>query len=169
MKKLILCVLLSISLASCSQNVLNFTIVSTKNIELEKLSTFEKSSKKTMGEDMSGIIIIIPTKTIRIDQAITNTIDGIPGCVALVDGVVHSKFWWIPYIYGEQRYVVEATPLIDPSLAETDQVLPKYGIAHLDKKGNLKSIEAVSEQEYNRKKRKIVKHTKMTTLRNTQL
>lgn len=164
MKNFIALLVVVISFSSCSQNLFNFTIVSTKSIDLEKLSSLEKSSKKTIGEDKTGIIIFIPTHTTKIDQAISNTIDGIPGCVALLDGVVYSKFWWIPYIYGEQKYVVEATPLIDPSLAEDSQVLPKYGIVHLDKKGNFESIKSISEQEYSLEKKKILRNSKAAKL-----
>lgn len=168
MKNLIILVTLSITLASCTQNLMNFTIVSTKNIDLEQLSSLERTSEKTIGEHKAAIIIIIPTKTIRIDQAITNTIDGIPGCVALLDGVVHSHFWYIPYIYGETKYVVEATPLIDPSLVETSKVFPTYGKVYLDKKGKFKSMESISEEEYGREKSKIMRKGKMTNLSYTQ-
>jgi hypothetical protein len=99
MKKLSITVILSILLTGCSQNLFNFTVVSTKNIELEKLSSLQKASEKARGEDKSSIIIIIPTRKVKIDQAISNTIDEIPGCIALLDGVVYSKFWFIPYIY----------------------------------------------------------------------
>jgi hypothetical protein len=42
-----------------------------------------------------------------------------------LDGVVYSKFWFIPYVYGEQKIVVEAT-LIDTTL-NAKKKLPKYG------------------------------------------
>lgn len=148
MKKLSIIVFTSIILTSCSQNLFNFTLVSTKNIELEKLSSLKKSSERTTGQDKSSIIIIIPTRQVKIDQAITNTIDGIPGCVALLDGVVYSKIWYIPYIYGEQKIVIEATPLIDPSIPKSSNTLPKYGKIFLDKKGKIKSIKSISEGEF---------------------
>lgn len=148
MKKFSIAVYISVILTSCSHNLFNFTIVSTKNIELEKLSLLQKSSEKTIGEDKSSIIIIIPTRKIKIDQAISNTIDGIPGCVALLDGVVYSKFWFIPYIYGEQKIVVEATPLIDTTISKSQKTLPKYGKIFLDKKGNIKSIESISNVNF---------------------
>jgi hypothetical protein len=155
MKKLSIVLFASIILTSCSQNLFNFTIVSTKNIELEKLSSLEKSSERTKGEDKTSIIIIIPTRKIKIDQAISNTIDGIPGCVALLDGVVYSKFWYIPYIYGEQKIVIEATPLVDPSIATSSKTLPKYGKIFLDKKGDIKSIESISEVDFAFEKNKL--------------
>ena len=159
MKKLVFLILLSIIFASCSQRLFDFTIISTKNIELDKLSSLKKSPERTTGEDKASIIVFVPTHTIRIDQAIDNTIEGIPGCVALLDGVVYSKFWWIPYIYGEQRFVIEATPLIDPAIASTSPSLPKYGKVFLDKNGKFKSIEQISEAEYQAEKSEIIQHS----------
>ena len=148
MKKISLLVCAALLLTSCSQDLFNFTIVSTKNIEFEKLGSFKKGSNKVKGEDVAHIIILIPTKRVKIDQAISNTMDGIPGCVALLDGTVVSKFWFIPYIYGQAKIIVEATPLIDKSLAESSTLLPKYGKVTLDKEGKFKSIIALTEMEY---------------------
>ena len=145
MKKTSILIFASIILSSCSQDLFNFTIVSTKNIELEKLSSLKKSTEKAKGEDKSSIILFVSTKRIKIDRAISNTIDEIPGCIALLDGSVYSKFWWIPYIYGEQKIVIEATPLIDSSVSNT---LPKYGKIFLDKKGKVKKIETISATEF---------------------
>lgn len=163
MKKLAITIFTVLFLTSCSQNLFNFTIVSTKNIELDKLSLLTKSATRTKGEDKASIIIFIPTRTIKIDQAISNTIDGIPGCVALLDGVVYSKVWWIPYIYGESKYVIEATPLIDKSISESSKALPKYGKVTLEKNGDFKSIISISEAEYISEKNKLV------TMQNTKL
>ncbi|TDE06050.1 hypothetical protein [Flavobacterium hiemivividum] len=154
MKNLTLLLLTLLVLTSCSRDLFNFTIVSTKNINLEKLSSLEKSTEKTKGEDKTSIIIIIPTKRIKIDKAISNTIDKIPGCVALLDGKVYTKFWYIPYIYGQQRIVIEATPLLDPSIAKSLQSLPKYGKIYLDKKGEIKSVKSISQLEFSVEKNK---------------
>jgi hypothetical protein len=42
-----------------------------------------------------------------------------------LDGVVYSKFWFIPYVYGEQKIVVEATPM--DTTFQNAKKLPKYG------------------------------------------
>lgn len=155
MKKIVLNILTCIILTSCSQNLFNFTIISTKNISIERLSLLEKSSEKTIGEDKTNIIILVPTRKTKIDKAITNTIDGIPGCVALLDGVVYSKLWYIPYIYGRQKYVVEATPLIDTSIDKSLKLLPKYGKILLDKNGKIKSMKSISKEEFAFEKNKL--------------
>lgn len=151
--------IVSFILTGCTQNLFNFTLVSTKSVELEKLSSLKKSSEKAIGEDKASLIIFIPTRTIKVDQAITNTIDAIPGCVALMDGVVYSKFWWIPYIYGEQKFVIEATPLIDPTFTQTSTNLPNYGKVFITKEGNVDSIESISEANYLAEKKKIVQNS----------
>jgi len=68
MKNLIILSIAAIILASCSQQLFNFTIVSTKNIEFGKLSSMEKSTKRTTGEDKASIIVVVPTRSIKIDQ-----------------------------------------------------------------------------------------------------
>ena len=146
----------SLLLSSCSQNVFNFTMVSTRNIELSRLSSFDKMSERVEGEDKAHLVILIPTKLIRIDQAIDNTIAATPGCVALLDGTIHQKFWWIPYIYGQQKFVVEATPLVDPKYTSAEPVLPKYGRVNFNADGTLRSIKAISEAAYQSEKEQIV-------------
>ncbi|GAA4294819.1 hypothetical protein [Aestuariibaculum suncheonense] len=155
MKKIIILIITCTFLTGCSRNLFNFTLVSTQNIELEKLASLQTSPEKITGEDKASIIIFIPTKTIRIDRAISNTIDAFPGCMALMNGTVYSKFWFIPYIYGEAKFVVEGTPVIDSSIMQTTSNLPKYAKVILDKKGNINSIESISEKKYLDEKNKI--------------
>lgn len=155
MKKILLAIGFSLILTSCTQRLFDFTIISTKNIEISKLASLQKMDKRVEGEDVAHLIIIVPTNTIRIDQAIDNTIESVPGCLALMDGVVYSKFWYIPYVYGQTKYVVEATPLIDPSLSLTPSI-PKFGKVELDKNGKVKAIRPITEEEYYSEKEKIM-------------
>lgn len=75
-----------------------------------------------------------------------------------MDGTVYSKFWWVPYIYGEHKVVIEATPLIDPSFSQIATNLPKYGRALVDDDGNVVTIESISEKSFLAEKSKIVKN-----------
>lgn len=153
MKKIII-VFTAILFIGCTQRLFDFTIVSTKNIDLAQLSSTEKGKNRVEGEDKSDIVVFIPTRTIAIDQAIDNTIEGIPGCIALLDGVVYSKSWWVPFIYGEQRFIIEATPLIDSSVVGTTPI-SKYNKVHLDTNGKFKSIEAISYIDFKLEKSKM--------------
>ena len=78
-------------------------------------------------------------------------IESVPGAVALLDGVLTYKWFYIPYIYGEYTYVIEGTPLIDPALANIEDIekLNDYSLCLLDKKGEvLKSVQ-LGEEKYN--------------------
>lgn len=49
------------------------------------------------------------------DKAVEDAISKQVGCVALTDVVVYSRSWRIPFIYGQDAYVVFGTPLLDHS------------------------------------------------------
>ena len=156
MRKAVLVIMASVLMSGCSQQMFDFTIMSTRNIELSKLSALQRSNQRVEGEDKAHFIIVIPTKIIRIDQAVDRTIAATPGCVALLDGTVYHKSWWIPYIYAQERYVVEATPLIDPNYSSAEPVLPKYGRVNFNTNGTLRSIEAISEVAYQAEKEEVI-------------
>ena len=146
--------------SSCSHRVLDFTLISSKNVDLSKGATFEKGKSRVEGEDLVHWIIIVPTGTVSIKEALDRAIESTPGCVALLDGVIYTKFWWIPYIYGQQSASIEGTPLIDPSLAYNSSEIPTYGKIELDKNGEIKSVENISSTEYLALKDKTIKETK---------
>lgn len=100
----------------CTTRMVDFTAISTKNVDWSKAAMFNRAPRRVEGKDTAHIIIFIPTGIPNMKEAIDRAIESQPGGVALVDGVVYSKFWWIPYIYGQSSYVVEGTPLIDPTL-----------------------------------------------------
>ena len=160
--KLVLLSITAIIFSSCSHRVLDFTLISSKNVDLTKGATFEKGKQRVEGVDMVHWIICIPTGTVNIKEALDRAIESTPGCVALLDGVIYTKFWWIPYIYGQQSALIEGTPLIDPSLAYNSNDMPKYGKIEMNKNGEIKSIEEISTTEYLALKDKIVKDAKET-------
>jgi len=63
-----------------------------------------------------------------------------------VDGVVYSKYWWA-ILYGQTKIVVEGTPLMDPSLTSNEK-MPEYSIAKLDKVGKIHEFKEISKDEY---------------------
>jgi hypothetical protein len=105
-------------LSGCSTRVADFTIISSKNIDLSKGMNFKRGSTRVKGEDLKHIIII-PTTHPNAKEAMDKAIESVPGCVALTDGVLNHNLWWIPYIYGQESYEVEGTPLIDPDLLKS--------------------------------------------------
>lgn len=149
-----ICCVLALAFTGCSVRLVDFTIISTKNIDLAKGASFKRGQLRVTGQDSVCIIIIIPTGVPNIKTAIDRAIQSVPGAVALLDGVVTSKMWYIPYIFGKSTYVVEGTPLIDPSIS-TAELQSNHIISRLDNKGNVVEIRYVSKTEYEAVKKKI--------------
>jgi hypothetical protein len=112
------CAALPLVLAGCTMRVTDFTLLSTKNVDLSRMDEMRRDPRRVEGVDSSQIIVIVPTK-LRPDmkEAIDRAIESVPGGVALVDGVVSMTSWYIPLIYGEQSWTVEGSVLVDPALA----------------------------------------------------
>ena len=141
-------------LTGCVTRLVDFTLISTKNVDLSRGADFKRGQSRVEAEDKVLIILFIPTGTPNIKQAIDKAIQSVPGAIALLDGVVSVKGWWIPYIYGENSYVVEGTPLIDPKLV-TAPMPSNFIIGRLDKAGNVKELKYVNKEEYDRVKKRI--------------
>ena len=144
------------SLSSCVTRMTDFTIISTKNIDLSQMATFKRGDARVKGEDSRFIVIIIPTGIPSMKQAIDNAIQSVPGCVGLLDGVVYYKWFYIPYIFGKESYFVEGTPLIDPSLKGPSS---KINFLRLDKSGNILEKKYITKAEF----KKIAKSYKPST------
>jgi hypothetical protein len=102
--------------SGCTIRVIDFTAISTKNVDWSQASSFERTPTRATGEDKTPIIIFIPIGAPNIKQAVDRAIESVPGAVALVDGVISVYQWYIPFIYGETSYIAEGTPLINPAL-----------------------------------------------------
>jgi len=164
---LIILALTGLIVSSCSHRFLDFTLISSKNVDLSKATTFQRGEDRVEGKDMAHWIIIIPTGTVNVKEALDRAIESTPGCVALLDGVIYMKFWYIPYIYGKQSATVEGTPLIDPSLAFNSTQMPTFRKIELNINGEIKNVESISKTEYYALKDKIVKESKITRFKNS--
>lgn len=121
MKKYLALTLSVLALTGCTNRFVDFTAISSKNIDMSRGAEFTRSPKRVTGEDTAHIIVFIPTGTPNAKEAMDRAIESVPGAVGLLDGVITTKAWWIPYIYGQSSVIVEGTPLIDPKLLELQQ------------------------------------------------
>ena len=142
-------------LSSCSHRIVDFTLISSKNIEFSKFDTYERLNSRVTGEDTKSIIFVVPTGNPSGKEAMDEAIESVPGCVALVDGVLTQKWFYIPYIYGEYTFIIEGTPIVDPALVSND--IQNYSVCVLDKKGNIETTIALSENDYNEIKTDLLK------------
>jgi len=92
-----------IILSGCSNNIANFSMVSTtsKNFDNEY-----ESIGQIEGEDIAHVIIILPTGKIRIDKAVDNTLLT-NGADYITDTVIEIENFYLPYVYGYSKYKVK--------------------------------------------------------------
>lgn len=114
--RLFLCLVCVQILSACSTRIVDYTVISTKNVDISALSNYSRSDKRVTGTDTAHIILGIPTSQPNMKEAIDRAIETTPGSSVLVDGVVNLKHWQIPFIYGQISYVVEGTPLVNTKL-----------------------------------------------------
>jgi hypothetical protein len=134
-------------LTGCTTRLTDFTIISTKNVDLSVIGRARRGAARVEGKDVAHIIIFIPTGVPNMKEAIDRAIESVPGAVALVDGVLYQRFFWIPYIYGQSAFVVEGTPLINT--AQASRSLPaEHLVATYDAQQKRFTTEAVSAERY---------------------
>ena len=102
--------------SACTTRLGEYTIISTKNVDTSAMSRYERGHNRIRGEDKSSIIFFVQMGQPNMKEAIDNAIEGTPGAVALLDPVLYHEYWWIPFIYGESKFVVEGNPLLKPSM-----------------------------------------------------
>lgn len=142
----VFCFLVAFLFSGCAKSVVDFTIISTKNIDLSRVADFKRAASRIEGEDKVFMIVIIPTGNPNMQTAIDKAIQSVPGAVALLDGVVTFRSFYIPYVYGESSYVVEGTPLIDPKLI--GELPTNHIFCALDTSNNVREIRYLSKVQY---------------------
>lgn len=132
--------------AGCTQRLTDFTMISTKNVDLSRVSEFKRGPARVQGRDTVLVILFIPTKfQINLKEAIDRAIQSVPGCVALVDGVLYHESGWF-VVGGWGSFVIEGTPLIDPKL--TASLPSRHIIVAYDKNRDRFVPRYVSEAEF---------------------
>jgi hypothetical protein len=106
----IVCFLVVASLAGCTTRLVDFTVISSKNINMKHSQNFVEQSQRIVGTDMKPVIIFplgIPSAKAALDDAI----DSVPGCVALENGVLEQRFF--VFIFGFVEFRATGNCLID--------------------------------------------------------
>lgn len=89
-------------------------MISTRNIDLNRADGYMvDTTRRIEGEDIGKIIVLVPTRTPNIKEAIDDAIrNGGPDCVGVSDAVIDNYCWWIPYIYGRTGVTVKGYPIL---------------------------------------------------------
>lgn len=98
---------LALFLGGCSQRLVDFTAISTKNVQLQGT----RAEKRAVGKDCAWYFLSIPLGVPNMEEAIDRAIEAAgTEYNALVDGVVYSK-GWTAIIVSQVCYQVEGTPV----------------------------------------------------------
>lgn len=115
----VVCVLF---LTSCTQRVLDFTIISSKNTSLRVKESAK--GERVQGEDMAAYFLF-PLGNPQVKEAVDRAIEKAgPGYDALLDGVIYSHFK-VFLLFGTFGYSIEGTPI---KTAELMSQLEQEGI-----------------------------------------
>jgi len=99
----------------CDQRIADFTVISTRNVDLSRMGEYEKSAVRVRGKDYIPLFLFFGTdRDPDLKEAIDDALNEVPGAVALIDGVIYKRDWW--FIFGEDSLIIEGTPLIDPKV-----------------------------------------------------
>lgn len=111
MRTIVIGALLLSATGCVSQRVGDFTVMSTKSISVED-GEYELAEERVQGENAKPIVFVVPLGKPDMKEATDRAIESHPGAVGLADVTIERGGWYIPFIYGQDKYVVEGTPIV---------------------------------------------------------
>ena len=113
MKKTLFGLIITLILTGCVNRIGDFTVASTKNMDIKKSLHRVDESVRLTDRDTKHIILFIPTGQPNMKEAMDKAIEQKPGAVGLSNVTVKNGIWWIPYIYGQSWFEVEGNPVYE--------------------------------------------------------
>ena len=106
MRKIILFLLLTIVLSSCSEHVANLSVVSTKNVDITGIDFSKLPQKPVKADDKKFYFLIFPSGMSIISKVVDNALEKGNGDL-LINSSLSYKRWW--FIIGQQGYEIVGT------------------------------------------------------------
>lgn len=94
--------------SGCTARVGNFTLISTKNVDLSDASIDTKHGKRITEDDCAPVVLIFPIGRPDLKEAVDNALEEGRGNL-MVDQVSYYRSWYIPLIFGLRCMVAEGT------------------------------------------------------------
>ena len=98
-------------LTACTGPIQDFTVISTNNIDPGKSIADGKLIKNVKGKDTAHIVIVFPTGTSHPQEAVRDALKSAAADM-LVNAKMYSYGWYVPYIYGQQKWIVEGDAVV---------------------------------------------------------
>lgn len=107
MKKFILTTLTVLCLSACTTHITDISIISNKNITLDKIDIDRCPQRKLVeGEDSKFIFLFIPLGQPKIKEAVNDALQKGNGDL-IVDASLYKKSWW--FLIGQQSIQIKGT------------------------------------------------------------
>lgn len=113
MKLLLTGILATVVVSGCATRVADFTIASTKNMNVKDSLHRVDVSERVVARDVAHTILIFPIGVPNMKEALDNTIENRPGAVGLSDVTIKRGSFHIPFVYGQDYYEVEGNPIYE--------------------------------------------------------
>lgn len=104
MKQKITLILIALMFVGCSQRLGDFTIASTRNVDIG--ANYVRVERSVEGRSMRPIIIVIPLGYPNLEEAIDDALGRVDGEL-MTNVVINYNWFYIPYIYGQYVYTVK--------------------------------------------------------------
>ena len=99
-------------LAGCATRIGDFTVLSTKNMDLNNQEGFvTQTGLRVTGTDKQHYVLFFPvTGMANMKQAADRAIQSAPGAVGLSNVVLYNTGFWV-FLYGNGGYRIEGDPV----------------------------------------------------------
>lgn len=100
-------------LSSCQTRLMDMTIATTKNIDLNNVNQYTTvPNARVHGEDSKHIVTVIPLGFPSVKEAIDRAVEqNGSNCVGLSNVVFYESSWYIPLLYGRVSIIAEGDPI----------------------------------------------------------
>lgn len=111
--QIIIAAVAALILPACTQRYADLTFTSTKNLDMNyPKGYYADPSKRTVGEDVGHLVIVVPTRIPNAKEAADRAIEkNGSNCVGLSNMKLEHSIWYIPYIYGRETFSVTGDPV----------------------------------------------------------
>ncbi|HEV8539042.1 MAG TPA: hypothetical protein VGR15_09020 [Bacteroidota bacterium] len=106
--------MVSMLLTACSQRIGDFTIISSKNVDIG--GKYTKVDGRFEGSDSRPSILGIPLGTPDLKQAVDNCIEAGKGDL-ITNAVLHSS-WWTAIVYGQNKFTAMGDVWVKASVGD---------------------------------------------------
>lgn len=107
MKRVIIITFTILCLSGCTTHLTDVSIISNKNISLDKLDIDRCPQRKLVeGEDSKFVFLFIPLGQPKIKEAVNDALQKGNGDL-IVDASLYKKYWW--FLIGQQSIQIKGT------------------------------------------------------------